>query len=230
MKTQKLRKFKRISFQPLRWFSQPAIVVLSLLAGLHTADSTLAQTTTTNNASGNVVEGTPVATPQPVAKPVTEDKMSTGWPKEVQDLPNFHKVHDFLYRAGEPTPKGLNQLKEMGVKTLIDLRAPTAAAHNEKAIASKLGMQYINLPMSAEPPTKKQVEKMLKTIDSAQKNQEPVLVHCAHGSDRTGCMIGIYRVARDGWGFDDTYKEMRKYWFGQKYLKLKAAVKDRSSH
>lgn len=160
----------------------------------------------------------------------SDDKMSTARPKEIKSLPNFHKVTDYLYRGGEPTPGGMIALKRMGVKTLIDLRAQTEAAHDEAHLAKKLGMKYINMTMTAEAPTKKQVETLLATIDSAKEKNEPVLVHCAHGSDRTGCMIGIWRVTRDNWSFDDTYKEMRKYYFGVKYDKLRNAVKERASH
>lgn len=163
------------------------------------------------------------------AKPA-EDKMSTARPKETQALPNFHKVTDYLYRGGEPSPEGMQQLQKMGVKTLIDLRAKTEAAHDEEQLAKKLGMKYINMTMTSEAPTKKQVETLLATIDSAKEKNEPVLVHCAHGSDRTGCMIGIWRVTRDNWAYDDTYKEMRKYWFGPKYDKLRNAVKERATH
>lgn len=173
--------------------------------------------------------GSPTSTLSKVVK-ASDDKMSTARKKEVQPLPNFHKVTDYLYRGGEPNPEGLRQLKDMGVKTLIDLRAQTEAAHNEAALAKKLGMKYINMTMTAEAPTKKQVETLLATIDSAKEKNEPVLVHCAHGSDRTGCMIGIWRVTRDNWSFDDTYKEMRKYYFGVKYDKLRNAVKERATH
>lgn len=146
-----------------------------------------------------------------------------------QNLPNFHKVHDYLYRGGEPNEAGLKELKQMGVKTVIDLRAPTEKAINEKKIAKELGLKYINLPMSSKPPTKSQVETLLSTVDRAKEKNEPVMVHCAHGSDRAGCMIGIVRVTRDGWGFDETYKEMRKYYFGPKFTALRDAVKTRAT-
>lgn len=169
-------------------------------------------------------------TPTRTGKKPAIDKMSAAHPKETQDLPNFHKVTDYLYRGGEPTAAGMHQLQKMGIKTLIDLRAKTEAAHDEEALAKKLGMKYINMTMTSEAPTKKQVETLLATIDSAKEKNEPVLVHCAHGSDRTGCMIGIWRVSRDNWSYDDTYKEMRKYWFGAKYEKLRNAVKVRAAH
>jgi protein tyrosine phosphatase (PTP) superfamily phosphohydrolase (DUF442 family) len=151
--------------------------------------------------------------------------------KPKEDLPNFHQVHPFLYRSGEPTEAGLKKLKEMGVKTLIDLRAPSEFPINEPKIAKELGLNYINLVMTSKAPTEKQVDTMLKEIKKAQEKPEngSVLVHCAHGSDRTGCMVGIWRVTQEGWSYDDTYKEMRKYWFTPKFTNLSNAVKERAS-
>ncbi len=223
--------------QTLKMFKQAANVSFALsliLVGSAISKMALAQDSTNINLTESDSASNPTKTPAESAESqapatATRDKMSDARPKETKDLPNFHQVHPYLYRGGEPSPKGMKQLSEMGVKTLIDLRAPTEAAHNEKKLAKELGMTYINLTMTAEAPTKKQVDTLLKTVDEAREKNEPVLVHCAHGSDRTGCMIGIIRVTRDNWGFDDTYKEMRKYWFGTKYLKLKDAVKKRAS-
>lgn len=150
--------------------------------------------------------------------------------KVIEDLPNFHEVHPYLYRGGEPTEVGLDKLKEMKVKTIIDLRSPGERAFNEPQVAKEKGFNYIHMLMSSKAPTKKQVETLLKEVDRAKDKNEPLFVHCAHGSDRTGCMIGIIRVARDDWSYDDAYKEMRKYWFGQKYTELRNAVKQRSTH
>ncbi|MBX9689736.1 MAG: tyrosine-protein phosphatase [Candidatus Obscuribacterales bacterium] len=150
--------------------------------------------------------------------------------KPKEDLPNFHEVHPFLYRSGEPTEAGLRKLKEMGIKTLIDLRAPSERAFDEGKAAEALGMKYIMLTMTSAPPTQKQVDKMLKTIKEAKDEAKngSVLVHCAHGSDRTGCMLGIWRVTQENWSYDEAYKEMRKYWFTPKFTKLADAVKIRA--
>lgn len=148
--------------------------------------------------------------------------------KKIEDLPNFHEVHPFLYRSGEPTMKGLSQLKEQGFKTLIDLRAPSEQKFDEKEAASEFGFKYIRMVMTSAAPTKEQVDTLLSEIKKAQKDPAngKILVHCAHGSDRTGCMIGIWRVTQEGWNYDDTYKEMRKYWFTPKFVKLSGAVKE----
>ena len=58
------------------------------------------------------------------------------------------------------------------------------------------------------------------------KAKGAVLLHCAHGSDRTGCLVGIWRVTEDGWKYPEAYKEMRHYWFTPKFTKLSGAVKE----
>jgi protein tyrosine/serine phosphatase len=152
------------------------------------------------------------------------------------DLPNFHEVYPYLYRGGEPTEAGMSQLKTKGVGTIIDLRAKTEQEIAEAKIAKQLGFKYINLPMTSEAPTPAQINKVLSTIDDAKKKHmkgdtnSSVLVHCAHGSDRTGCMIGIWRVSRDGWDYPTTYKEMRKYYFTPKFVKLAGAVQKEANH
>ena len=168
------------------------------------------------------------------------------------DLTNFHVVHDYLLRGGEPSRLGVKRLQELGVKTIVDLRAPSEAVFNEKKAAEQLGMRYINLPMSSKPPTAKQVTEFEGAVSEAEaetkkaepSNLEPgkkdapaeahypgsVFVHCAHGSDRTGCMVGIWRVTHDRWSYQKAYDEMRKYYFGPHYKDLANAVKTRASN
>ena len=141
-------------------------------------------------------------------------------------MPNFHEVHPFLYRGGEPTGNGLEQLQKKGITCDIDLRSDFKKTSAESEIAKRLHMKYVNLPMTAEPPTPRQVNIFLKLVKQAQDNpgQGPVFVHCAHGSDRTGCMVGIWRVSQENWNYEDTYKEMRKYYYSPKFTRLADTV------
>ena len=165
--------------------------------------------------------------PAPANQDVTAPKPAV---KMKEDLPNFHEVHTFLFRGGEPNEAGMKKLKEMGVATVIDLRAPSEMKMDERSSAQKLGMTYIDLVMDSHAPTEKQVKELMSELDKAkqlsekgEKNQK-VFVHCAHGSDRTGCMIGIWRVTRDNWDYPTTYQEMRKYYFTPKFTRLSGAV------
>lgn len=142
------------------------------------------------------------------------------------NLPNFHQVHPFLFRGGEPTAEGMQQLAKMGVKTIIDLRNPGEKKIPEQDIATKLGLEYISIPMGPQAPTEGQVKTFISLVEKAKDNpkQGSVFLHCAHGSDRTGCLIGIWRVSHDNYSYDEAYKEMRKYYFGPKYTLLSGAV------
>src|SRR5207247_2114390 len=112
--------------------------------------------------------------------------------------------------------------KEMGVRTVIDLRIERRGQKEEAQSAQALGFERLRLPMGREAPTKRQVATFLATLDDPAKR--PVFVHCQYGADRTGAMIGIYRVTRQGWDFDRAYKEMRHYGFKRSLGELKGAV------
>ena len=139
-----------------------------------------------------------------------------------RDLPNFHAVTPVLLRGAAPTPQGLEMLQKMGVKTVIDLRIAPKTVAKERAQLDRMGVHFINLPMSGEPPTEAQIKTFLSAI--ADPAQQPVFVHCQHGADRTGTMVGIYREHIDGWPYDRTYQEMRKYGFNPHWKKLSATV------
>jgi tyrosine-protein phosphatase SIW14 len=143
-----------------------------------------------------------------------------------KDIPNFGQVAPGIYRGAAPTAAGLKKLKEMGVKTIIDLRIEKKGQPEETSVAKQLGLNRIRIPMGREAPTKTQVETFLKAMEASKDT--PVFVHCQHGADRTGAMVGIYRVTKQGWTFDQAWKEMRKYGFKTFLWELKGSVKSRA--
>jgi tyrosine-protein phosphatase SIW14 len=150
-----------------------------------------------------------------------------GQPLSKKDVPNFGQVAPGIYRGAAPTVAGLKKLKEMGVKTIIDLRIEKKGQTEEATTAKQLGLTRIRIPMGAEAPTKAQVATFMKAMESAPST--PVFVHCQHGADRTGAMIGIYRVTKQAWTFDQAWKEMRKYGFKIFLKDLKDSVKSRAT-
>jgi protein tyrosine/serine phosphatase len=139
------------------------------------------------------------------------------------EIPNFHVTHPFLWRGAAPTEAGLRALKAQGVRTIIDLRISPKKVKAERRFVEGLGLRFINLPMSGDPPTTREIDTFLKTATSAA--DQPVFVHCQHGADRTGTLIGIYRERVDGWDFDRAYKEMRRYGFDPHWKRLTATVR-----
>ncbi len=144
------------------------------------------------------------------------------------DLPNFHTVAPGIWRGAAPTVAGLQRLKAMGIHTIIDLRISPDLVKQEKSEALRMGFTWINLPMGSDPPTTGEVSTFLATLKRAP--QESVFVHCQHGADRTGCMIGIWRVTQQNWTFPQAWAEMRQYGFNPRWTNLTAAVQSRVKH
>jgi len=142
-------------------------------------------------------------------------------------MPNYAVVGPGIFRGAAPTSEGLRKLKAQGIHTIIDLRIEKKGQADEEGTAKALGFKRIRIPMGREAPTEKQVALFLQTLENAA--HEPVFVHCQHGADRTGAMVGIWRVTHQGWGFDQTYKEMRKYGFKPYLSELKGAVQRRAT-
>ena len=141
-------------------------------------------------------------------------------------ISNFHTVGPGITRGGAPLEAGLKQLKAMGVKTVIDLRIAPKTVKREGEEARALGLNWINLPMGSDSPTSRQVSTFLAALKQAP--QVPVFVHCQHGADRTGCMVGIYRVTQQGWTYPRAYAEMRRYGFNPRWVNLSKAVQERA--
>ncbi len=127
---------------------------------------------------------------------------------QMEGVPNFHKISEDLYRSGQPTTKGLRNLKAIGIRTVIDLRW----LNSERNAAADSGLEYERIHMTVLSPEESDAVKFLQIV--TDKKRTPVLVHCQYGADRTGMMCAIYRVAVEGWTKERALKEMVGGGFG----------------
>jgi tyrosine-protein phosphatase SIW14 len=115
---------------------------------------------------------------------------------------NLYKVDDNLYRCEQPSSKGFILIDSIGIKSVIDLRQRKTDNHKIK----KTDLKLVNVPMNAWTISYKDIVAGIKAIKEAKK---PVLIHCKHGSDRTGCIVAVYRIIMCGWTREDAIKEFR---------------------
>jgi protein tyrosine/serine phosphatase len=133
-----------------------------------------------------------------------------------QAIPRFDQVAKGFYRGGQPRRQGFEYLKQLGVKTVINLRAENQEAEEVKS----LGLHYVHIPIS---PWERVPESKIQMFFQALRDREsyPVFVHCNHGADRTGFMVGLYRVAFQNWSADRAYEEARAHGMSPWDLNLK---------
>ncbi|MDH5681845.1 MAG: tyrosine-protein phosphatase [Spirochaetota bacterium] len=125
-----------------------------------------------------------------------------------QNLPNFYKVTDKLYRGAQPKGNGMKYLEKIGVKSVVNLRL----LHDDRKLLKNTSLKYYRIRMSAWNPKEKEIVKFLKYVNN--QNNTPLFLHCKHGSDRTGTMIAFYRIIFCGWSKDKAIHEMTKGGFG----------------
>lgn len=123
---------------------------------------------------------------------------------------NFDRVNERVFRGGEPSLVGLQELGAMGVKIDIDLREPGEGIEVEKRAAEKLNMKYVNIPLSPfSAPSKEQMERVLSLL--LQNDSGTAYVHCRRGKDRTGTVVACYRIQHDGWDNRRALAEARQH-------------------
>ncbi len=144
---------------------------------------------------------------------------------EKKDLPNFSKVNEKLYRGGQPTKAGVEQLDAMKVKTIINLRGDDENSKAEEKWAQDADIKFISVNLSNwfEPKTE-DIERIIEEIDKPEN--QPVFVHCRRGADRTGTVIAVYRIRHDGWTSKRAIDEAKDFDFGWWQIPMKDFIKD----
>jgi protein tyrosine phosphatase (PTP) superfamily phosphohydrolase (DUF442 family) len=127
---------------------------------------------------------------------------------EVPGVENLHKVSERLYRGAQPTKEGMQQLKELGIKTIVNLRS----FHSDRGEIGDTGLSYEHIYMKTWHAEDEEVVRFLKIVTDGERT--PAFVHCQRGADRTGTMCAIYRVAVQNWRRDEAIEEMTKGGFG----------------
>jgi len=139
---------------------------------------------------------------------------------KVKGIGNFYKVSDELYRGRQPTAEGIAKLKELGIKTIVNLRME----ESDSELLTDSNIAYERIAIKAKTVDEADVIKFLKIATNKEKT--PVFLHCRRGADRTGMMVAVYRVAVQDWTKEEAIEEMVKggYRFSPLCRKLKTFI------
>ena len=120
---------------------------------------------------------------------------------------NLYSISDSLYRSEQPSKKAFKELENYGFKTIINFRR----LRNDNRKARDTDLNLVHLPMRTAKLTETEIIEALMAINNAEK---PVLVHCWHGSDRTGIVVAAYRIVFENWTKEAAISEFRNSDFG----------------
>ena len=103
-----------------------------------------------------------------------------------------------LYRSNHPTPWQLRQaVRRFGIRTVINLRGHREVCGSDalgRQAAADLGLVHIDAPLESRGAPHK--DRVLRLAGIFQRLEEPALIHCKSGADRTGLAAGIWLLVQ----------------------------------
>ena len=134
---------------------------------------------------------------------------ATQAPKSVDAslVPNYAVLGPGLAAGGQPTAEGLKRLKELGFKTVVNLRtdAEPGVAEEAAQLAGE-GLAYHHVPVSPASFSAADVAAVKAVLDDPAA--APVLLHCS-SSNRVGAVWAVLQ-AQQGKGLEEAEAEGRR--------------------
>ncbi len=124
-----------------------------------------------------------------------------GVPETVEPalIPAYRLIQPGLAAAGQPASEALKGLREMGFRTVVNLRPETEGPPDERAVVEAQGLRYVSIPVTADTFSLADVEALEKVL--ADPAAAPVLLHCG-SSNRVGGAWAVIH-ARKGKSLED---------------------------
>ena len=142
-----------------------------------------------------------------------------------ENIYNFLALSETLFTGGMPKADELTEAAQRGVEMVINL-APhevSNALPGETELVSSLGMQYINIPVIWNTPTKDGLDRFMDLMD--ENKDKKILVHC-QANFRATAFVALYRILRERWNPDDAMADMHQIWDAEDYPIWKMFIED----
>src|SRR5258708_14013938 len=89
--------------------------------------------------------------PQEHSSPADPPVMRSAYVDKLRlpGLRNGGRVNDYLYRGAQPHPAGIQELKKLGITTIVDLRGENQMQRDsERQQAESLGIRFVSIPVT----------------------------------------------------------------------------------
>jgi protein tyrosine/serine phosphatase len=120
-----------------------------------------------------------------------------------------------IARGSRPAEDFQAILKQLGIRTAIDLRRANSSDQKEGQIDfAALGVDYHNLHLrSSDLPHPQALARFVELLNQAER---PLLLYCKRGKDKTGFGSALYRHLVCGEGISEAWQQLRFIPFGHR--------------
>ncbi len=136
-----------------------------------------------------------------LAEPLRTRPLEWAQPIIGAESDNLYQVSDKVFRSAQPDDDENHELAALGIGEILNLRENHA---DDDDIKDKSIILH-RVEMNAGEIQDNKIIAAMRIIEGAK---QPILVHCWHGSDRTGVVIAMYRILFQGWSKQQAIDEM----------------------
>jgi protein-tyrosine phosphatase len=139
-----------------------------------------------------------------------QETTTSKHPAPGTSLVHFVSIDKNVYAGSKPkSDADFAFLQSTGVRYILEVHFLPFLNGRERRRAKRHGIELVSVPMNASPvpPREKHVNRALRIMQS--KEYQPVYLHCVLGRDRTGLLLGLYRMYFNGLTKEKTLKEMK---------------------
>ncbi|WP_180113371.1 dual specificity protein phosphatase family protein [Acinetobacter sp. YH12073] len=148
------------------------------------------------------------------SNPLPLNERPQHWGKVVHQQHNFYQISPTVFRSEQPDADLALVLREQHIDVIINLRS---RHHNPERLKNTIDTQKIkfaHIPIHTWQIDREDLLAVMKTIKEAEQQQQKVLIHCYHGSDRTGASVAMYRIIFQHWSIEEAKREMKQGGYG----------------
>ncbi len=122
---------------------------------------------------------------------------------------NMHPLDDDAWRSNQPGPERFPRLQQMGIRSILNLRGPSAFAVYlfEKEACEAHDIALIDYKISAYRLDTR--ETYLGLFEIFDRIERPFLMHCKSGADRSGIAAALYLLDQEGVSVRRAQRELR---------------------
>ena len=129
----------------------------------------------------------------------------------LRSIRNFHALGDRVGTSGQPTAGEFRAIRDAGYEIVINLALPTStyALPDERDVVTRLGMEYVHIPVDFESPAVEDARRFFEAMDSASRRK--VFIHCAMNM-RVSAFMYVYRTVREGVDAEEAAADLHQLW------------------
>ncbi|MFW2078905.1 dual specificity protein phosphatase family protein [Acinetobacter sp. ULE_I010] len=133
-----------------------------------------------------------------------------NWGSMINKQHNLYQISPMLYRSEQPNSVFIPELKKNNIDVVINLRS----RNKDKMVLAEQNFKLVHIPINTWAMDRNDLLDVMKAIQTAKQQDQKVLIHCYHGSDRTGASVAMYRIIYENWTIDDALNEMKHGGYG----------------